>query len=100
MLNILSSAIGFLTNPEKLRNIFRTVKKSKITANTIHKYLAYFEDSFLIESAQRYDIKGKAYIGTPKKYFFQILDCAMQEPSFASLNRPTLWKMSFTMNYA
>lgn len=70
MLNILSSAIGFLTNPEKLRNTFRTVKKSKITANTIHKYLAYFEDSFLIESAQRYDIKGKAYIGTPKKYYF------------------------------
>lgn len=70
MLNILSSAIGFLTNPEKLRNTFRTVKKSKITANTIHKYLSYFEDSFLIESAQRYDIKGKAYIGTPKKYYF------------------------------
>ena len=56
MLNILSSAIGFLTNPEKLRNTFRTVKKAKITANTIHKYLAYFEESFLIESAQRYDI--------------------------------------------
>lgn len=70
MLNILSSAIGFLTNPEKLRNTFRTVKKSKITANTIHKYLAYFEESFLIESAQRYVIKGKAYIGTPKKYYF------------------------------
>ena len=70
MLNILSSAIGFLTNPEKLRNTFRTVKKAKITANTIHKYLAYFEESFLIESAQRYDIKGKAYIGTPKKYYF------------------------------
>ena len=70
MLNIRSSAIGFLTNPEKLRSTFRTVKKSKITANTIHKYLAYFEESFLIESAQRYDIKGKAYIGTPKKYYF------------------------------
>lgn len=50
MLNILSSAIGFLTNPEKLRNPFRTVKKSKITANTIHKYLAYFEDSLDVVS--------------------------------------------------
>lgn len=73
LLNILSSAIGSLTNPEKLRNTFRTVKKSKITANTIRKYLAYFEDSFLIESAQRYDIKGKAYIETPKKYYFSDL---------------------------
>lgn len=73
LLNLLSSAIGSLTNPEKLKNTFRTVKKSKITSNTIKKYLGYFEDSFLIESAQRYDIKGKAYIGTPQKYYFSDL---------------------------
>ena len=73
LLNILSSAIGSLTNPEKLKNIFRTVKKSKITANTIKKYLDYFEDSFLVESAKRYDIKGKAYIETPQKYYFSDL---------------------------
>ena len=73
LLNILSSAIGSLTNPEKLKNTFRTAKKSKITANTIKKYLDYFEDSFLIESAQRYDIKGKAYIEPPKKYYFSDL---------------------------
>jgi len=73
LMNILSSAIGSLTNPEKLKNTFKTVKKSKITANTIKKYLDYFEDSFLIESAQRFDIKGKAYIETPKKYYFSDL---------------------------
>ena len=73
LLNILSSAIGSLTNPEKLKNTFKTVKKSKITAKTIKKYLDCFEDSFLIESAQRYDIKGKAYIETPKKYYFSDL---------------------------
>ena len=73
LLNILSSAIGSLTNPEKLKNIFRTVKKSKITANTIKKYLDYFEDSFLVESAKRYDIKRKAYIETPQKYYFSDL---------------------------
>ena len=67
LLNILSSAIGSLTNPEKLKNTFKTVKKSRITSATIKKYLDYFEDSFLIESAQRYDIKGKAYIETLKK---------------------------------
>lgn len=73
LMNILSSSIGSLTNPEKIKNTFRTVKKSKITSNTIKKYLTYFEDSFLIESAQRYDIKGKAYIETPKKYYFSDL---------------------------
>ncbi|MBB5264705.1 putative AAA+ superfamily ATPase [Catenibacillus scindens] len=48
-------------------------RNPKITSNTIKKYLDYFEDSFLIESAQRYDIKGKAYIETPKKYYFSDL---------------------------
>ena len=73
LLNILSSAIGSLTNPEKLKNTFKTIKKSRITSATIKKYLDYYEDSFLIESAQRYDIKGKAYIETPKKYYFSDL---------------------------
>ena len=73
LLNILSSAIGSLTNPEKLKNTFKTVKKSRITSKTIKKYLDCFEDSFLIESAQRYDIRGKAYIETPKKYYFSDL---------------------------
>lgn len=70
LLNVISSAIGSLTNPEKLKNTFRSVKNSKITSITIKKYLDYLEDSFLLESAQRYDIKGKAYIETPKKYYF------------------------------
>lgn len=70
LLNILASAVGSLTNPEKLKNTFKSVKKSSITANTIRKYLGYFEDSFLVSSAQRYDIKGKNYIETPKKYYF------------------------------
>ena len=73
LLNILSSAIGSLTNPEKLKNTFKTAKKSRITSTTIQKYLTFFEDSFLIESAQRYDIRGKAYIKTPKKYYFSDL---------------------------
>ena len=72
-MNVLASAIGSLTNPEKLRNTFKTLKNSKITSPTIKKYLNCFEDSFLIESAQRYDIKGKAYIETPKKYYFSDL---------------------------
>lgn len=73
LLNIVSSAVGSLTNPEKLKNTFRSVKKSRISAATITKYLDYFEDSFLLEAALRYDIKGKAYIETPKKYYFSDL---------------------------
>lgn len=70
LLDILSSAIGALTNPHKLQNTFKSVNKSKITATTITKYIEYLKDAFLIEEAERYDIKGKAYIGTPMKYYF------------------------------
>lgn len=70
LLDVLSSAIGALTNPNKLQKTFKSVNKSKITATTITKYIEYLEDSFLIEEARRYDIKGKSYIGTPMKYYF------------------------------
>lgn len=70
LLNIIASVVGSLSNPEKIKNAFKSVKKSNITANTIKRYLDCFEDSFLIESAKRYDIKGKSYIDTPKKYYF------------------------------
>lgn len=70
LLNILSSAIGSLTNPNKLKNTFKSVGNSKITATTITKYIEYLENAFLVESAKRYDIKGKSYIGTPMKYYF------------------------------
>ena len=70
LLNIISSSIGLLTNLEKLKNTIKSEKKSKISSQTIKKYIDYFEDSFLIEASQRYDIKGKVYKETPKKYYF------------------------------
>ena len=70
LLNILSSAIGYLTNPEKLSATFQTVKKKKISNVTIKRYIDYLCDSFLIDSAIRYDVKGKKYIDTPVKYYF------------------------------
>ena len=73
LLNILSSSIGSLTNPEKLMNTFKSVKRSRISSVTIKKYLDYLEDSFMIEPAHRYDIRGKEYIETPKKYYFSDL---------------------------
>ena len=70
LLNILSSGIGSLTNPQKLSDTFKSVKKTKISQTTIKSYLGYLEDAFLISSAVRYDIKGRKYIDTPMKYYF------------------------------
>ena len=70
LINVVASGIGGLTNPARLENTFATVKRSKISAVTIKRYLEMLEDAFLIEKAIRYDIKGKRYIGTPCKYYF------------------------------
>lgn len=70
LLNILSSAIGSLTNPRKLSATFKSVKQVTISPNTIRSYLEYLSDAFLISAAHRYDIRGKKYIDTPLKYYF------------------------------
>lgn len=71
ILNILSSSVGSLTNPIKLSKTFKSLKNKTISDNTIRKYISYFEDAFLISKAIRYDIKGKRYINTPSKYYFE-----------------------------
>ena len=71
LLNILASGISTLTNPSKIESTFLLVKKTKISANTIDKYIDYFEDSFLIKRVHRYDVKGRKYIGTPYKIYFE-----------------------------
>lgn len=70
LLNIISSSTGSLTNPNKLSNCFETIKKVVVAPNTIKQYLDYCVDSFLIQKAFRYDVKGKNYIETPLKYYF------------------------------
>jgi len=70
LLNILSSSIGSLTNPAKLSNTFQSVKKKTVSNTTVKNYIEYLCDSFLIDGAIRYDIKGKKYIDTPVKYYF------------------------------
>lgn len=70
LLNILSSAIGSLSNPSKLSATFKSVKKKHISMTTIARYIDYLCDAFLIDRAVRYDIKGKKYIDTPVKYYF------------------------------
>ena len=68
--NILFSSVGFLTNPSKLTATSKSVKHTTISKTTIKRYINYVEDTFLIDSAIQYDIKGRKYIGTPSKYYF------------------------------
>ena len=70
LLDIVSSAVGSLTNSNKLAQTFKSIKNKTINKSTIKKYLDALCDSFLIEESRRYDIKGRKYIGTPMKYYF------------------------------
>lgn len=70
LLNMLSSSVGSLTNPQKLYNTFISNETTGISKNTIISYLDYLLDSFILEKVERYDVKGKKYITTPQKYYF------------------------------
>lgn len=70
LVKIIASGIGAPTNPTKLENTFKSVKKVNIDSVTISRYLGYMQDAFLIEKAERYDVKGKKYIGGLAKYYF------------------------------
>ena len=70
LINILASSVGSLTNPQKIYNTFISNGITDISKNTVISYMDYLLDSFLIEKAQRYDVKGKKYIQTPQKYYF------------------------------
>lgn len=86
LIQIIASAIGSPTNPNKLANIFKSLKNVSLSNKTINNYLTYLCESFLTEKAIRYDIKGKKYINTLSKYYFTdvgvrnaILDFRQQE---------------------
>jgi predicted AAA+ superfamily ATPase len=71
LVNIVASSVGSLTNPDKLERTFRSVKNSSLSAPTIKNYLGYLEDAFLLNHAHQYNVKGKKYISTPLKYYFE-----------------------------
>ena len=90
LVNVLASSIGGLTNPRKLADTFRSVKKSEITQGTIKNYLDFLQDAFLIEKSVRYDIKGKKYIDTPAKYYFEDLGVRNALMNFRQVEQPHL----------
>lgn len=71
LVNILASAIGSLTNPPKIEATFKSAIHSTISLNTIRQYIEHLEDAFIINKANRYNVKGRKYIGTPLKYYFE-----------------------------
>ena len=71
LINILASAIGSLTNPPKIEATFKSTIQSTISLNTIRQYIEHLEDAFIINKANRYNVKGRKYIGTPLKYYFE-----------------------------
>lgn len=73
LIDLMASSIGSLTNPLKIANTFRSEKRSTITRDTVKTYLDYMQDAFLMERTIRYDIKGRKYIDTPAKYYFEDL---------------------------
>ena len=71
LVNVLASSVGSLTNPRKLAATFAHFGDKEVTDKTIRAFLDYLTDSFLINKAERYDIKGKKYIASPYKYYFE-----------------------------
>ena len=73
LVSIMASCVGSLTNPPKIAATFRTEKQHSLSVDTIRQYLEYMEDAFILERSIRYDIKGRRYINSPYKYYFEDL---------------------------
>ena len=71
LIDIMASSIGSLANPTRISNSFKSIKNINIASETVKNYLAYLEDAFLLSETKRYDVKGKKYIDTPLKYYFE-----------------------------
>lgn len=90
LLNVLASSVGSLTNPTKIEAAFQSVLHSSISKNTIIKYLEYLKDAFMIREARRFDVKGRKYIGTPLKYYFEDVGLRNTRLGFRQQDRPHL----------
>ena len=87
LLNIISSQIGSLTNPYNIQNTFKSEKNITLSDKTISKYLDCFEDAFMITITERYDVKGKKYINTPYKYYFEDLGLRNARLNFRQIDK-------------
>lgn len=87
LLNIISSQIGSLTNPYNIQNTFKSEKNLTLSDKTISNYLDYFSDAFLINKVERYDVKGRKYINTPYKYYFEDIGLRNARLNFRQIDK-------------
>lgn len=71
LLDIIASGISSLTNPTKLANTFKSIKNTSLSALTIDRYITYMQQAFILSKVNKYDVKGKKYISTPYKIYFE-----------------------------
>lgn len=88
LINVLASAIGSLTNSSRIEATFKSVLHSDISLNTIKAYIENLKDAFIINEANRYDVKGRKYIGTPVKYYFEDVGLRNARLGFRQIEEP------------
>ena len=101
LVRVIASGIGLSTNPTRIANTFQSAQGVTIKRDTIKQYIDYLKDSFLIEEALRYDVKGRKYIGTETKYYFADIGIRAAILNYRHNKRKrTLWKTLSIMSFA
>ncbi|MBQ7158679.1 MAG: ATP-binding protein [Treponema sp.] len=90
VINILASSTGSLTNPTRVLQTFKSVLHSPISINTLINYFEYLKDAFIISEVNRYDVKGRKYIGSPNKYYFEDVGLRNARLHFRQIEEPHL----------
>ena len=88
LIDVMASSIGSLANPNRISNTFKSEKKVSLDPKTIKDYLSYLENAFLLSETKRYDVKGRKYINTPLKYYFEDVGLRNARLNFRQLEEP------------
>jgi len=90
LIDVMASSIGSLANPNRISNTFLSVKKTTVDPQTVRNYLVYLENAFLLSEVKRYDVRGRKYINTPLKYYFEDIGIRNARLNFRQLEEPHL----------
>ena len=90
LIDVIASSIGSLANPNRISNTFLSVKKTTVDPQTVRNYLVYLENAFLLSEVKRYDVRGRKYINTPLKYYFEDIGIRNARLNFRQLEEPHL----------
>ncbi len=90
LFSVLASSIGCPTSPSKLEKLFKAVRKTRPSDDSINTYIDHFQDAFAVSKARRYNVKGNAYINTPYKVYFEDVGVRNAVTSFSQIEEPHL----------